>query len=167
MGELTAKQRLFVDEYLVDLNATQAAIRAGYSEKTAEQQAYQLLQKTSVQRAISDAVKARAERTGIDQDRVVDELAKIAFADMAHYVRFDGANAYIDFSAMPASATAAISEIVVDEYTVGRGDDAREVKRVRFKLHAKQAALDALLKHLDQSDLDSRLRAIEERFGLQ
>ena len=167
MNDLTAKQRLFVDEYLVDLNATQAAIRAGYSERTAYSVGHENLKKPDIQQAISEASKARAERTGIDQDRVVDELAKIAFADMAHYVRFDGTNAYIDFSAMPASATAAISEIVVDEYTVGRGDDAREVKRVRFKLHAKQAALDALLKHLDQSDLDSRLRAIEERFGLQ
>ena len=55
MAGLIDKQQRFVDEYLIDLNATQAAIRAGYSEKTAEQQGYQLLQKTSVLKAIEEA----------------------------------------------------------------------------------------------------------------
>ena len=71
---LTAKQARFIEEYLVDLNATQAAIRAGYSEKTAEQQGYQLLQKTSVQRAIEVAVSERSERTKVDQDWVIERL---------------------------------------------------------------------------------------------
>ena len=65
---LTDKQKRFVEDYLVDLNATQAAVRAGYSAKTAEQQAYQLLQKTSVSEAIAAAQAARSERTELTQD---------------------------------------------------------------------------------------------------
>ncbi len=76
MTELTPKQERFVDEYLVDLNATQAAIRAGYSKKTAEQQGYQLLQKTSVLAAIQEAKSKRSERTEITQDWVLQTLVE-------------------------------------------------------------------------------------------
>ncbi len=68
---LSPKQQLFCDEYLIDLNATQAAIRAGYSEKTAEQMGYQLLQKTSVQEYLSERKKDRQKRTEITQDYVL------------------------------------------------------------------------------------------------
>lgn len=71
---LTPKQAAFVDEYLVDLNASKAAIRAGYSEKTADQQAYQLLQKTSVHEAIAARMKERQKRTGITQDYVLQTI---------------------------------------------------------------------------------------------
>ena len=83
---LTAKQSRFVDEYLVDLNATQAAVRAGYSAKTAEQQAYQLLQKTSVQAAITQAKQAREQRTQITADLVLREVASIALAPLGDEV---------------------------------------------------------------------------------
>ena len=68
---LTAKQKRFVEEYLIDLNATQAAIRAGYSPKTAEQEGYKLVQKSSVSEEISKAIAERSKRTGISQDRVI------------------------------------------------------------------------------------------------
>jgi phage terminase small subunit len=82
MANLNPKQKRFVEEYLIDLNATQAAIRAGYSVKTAEQLGYQLLQKTSVSEAIAKAMAERSRRTGISQDRIIQQLAKIAFSDM-------------------------------------------------------------------------------------
>ena len=75
---LTAKQAAFVQEYLVDLNATQAAIRAGYSAKRAGEIGYQLLQKTPIQEAIKAAMGERGERTHITQDFVLSELYKIA-----------------------------------------------------------------------------------------
>lgn len=84
---LTPKQQRFVEEYLVDLNATAAAQRAGYSAKTAAQVGYQLLQKPAVQEAIQAAMADRAKRTGVTQDRVVSELAKIAFTNGADYAR--------------------------------------------------------------------------------
>ncbi len=75
---LTAKQKLFVQEYLVDLNATQAAIRAGYSQKRAGELGYQLLQKTTIQEAINQALAARQKRTQVSQDYVIDKLRQIA-----------------------------------------------------------------------------------------
>ena len=86
---ITKKQKRFVEEYLIDLNATQAAIRAGYSVNTAQEQGYQLLQKTSVQQEIAKAMAERSRRTGINQDRVLLELAKIAFANIGDIMDYD------------------------------------------------------------------------------
>lgn len=85
MARLTEKQKRFVAEYLMDLNATQAAKRAGYSANRASELGYQLLQKTTVQEALKDALQERSERTGITQDAVIEELGKVAFADAADY----------------------------------------------------------------------------------
>lgn len=85
MAKMTAKQQRFCDEYLIDLNATQAAIRAGYSDKRASEQAYQLLQKTTVQNYIAERKQDRVERTEITQDMVLRELALIAFSNAADY----------------------------------------------------------------------------------
>ena len=77
------KQRRFVAEYLIDLNATQAAIRAGYSAKTASSQGERLLRNVEVQRAVAEAKAARSEKTGIDAAWVLSRLAAEAFADLA------------------------------------------------------------------------------------
>lgn len=71
MGKMTAKQQRFCDEYLIDLNATQAAIRAGYSKKTAMEQGYQLLQKTSVQEYIADRMAEKEAELIASQDEVL------------------------------------------------------------------------------------------------
>lgn len=89
MPGLTKKQERFVEEYLIDLNATQAAIRAGYSRKTAEQIGYQLLQKPSVQEKLSEAMARRSKRTGITQDLVLDEIGKVAFRAAADSAESD------------------------------------------------------------------------------
>lgn len=82
MADLNPKQEAFVREYLVDLNGKQAAIRAGYSPKTAEVQASRLLSHVKVQEAIAAGKQAIAERTGITLERVLEEYARIAFADI-------------------------------------------------------------------------------------
>lgn len=74
---LTEKQKRFVQEYLVDLNATKAAIRAGYSAKRASELGYQLLHKTTVQAAIDKALKERSKRTEVTQDYVITKLKEI------------------------------------------------------------------------------------------
>lgn len=71
MAKLTARQKTFVAEYLVSLNATQAAIKAGYSKKTAEVQASRLLRNVQVATAVQKSMEKRAQRTEIDQDRVL------------------------------------------------------------------------------------------------
>lgn len=87
MAKLTPKQRRFVAEYLVDLNATQAAIRAGYSRKTAYSMGQRLLKHVEVQAAIQKAMAEREKRTGVTQDWVVQELYRIASADRGAFAR--------------------------------------------------------------------------------
>lgn len=80
--ELPARQKLFCEEYLVDLNATQAAIRAGYKKKTARSQGQRLLTNVDIQKYISELQKQQSERTGITADTVLKELEKIALSDV-------------------------------------------------------------------------------------
>ena len=83
---MTPKQERFCEEYLVDLNATQAAIRAGYSEKTAKDIACQNLAKLNIQERIAGLRKEQSERTQITADRVVEELKYIGLANIKNYV---------------------------------------------------------------------------------
>ncbi len=78
MANLTAKQSRFVEEYLIDLNATQAAIRAGYSEKTAQEQSSRLLSNVMIANAVSEAMAARSCRTEITADYVLASLREVA-----------------------------------------------------------------------------------------
>lgn len=88
---LTKKQKLFVEEYLIDLNATQAAIRAGYSSDTAKEIGCENLTKPNIRNAIDKALAERSRRTGINQDRVLMELARIALLNPANVVDFNNA----------------------------------------------------------------------------
>ena len=81
MSKLTNKQKTFVEEYLVDLNATQAAIRAGYSEKTAAEMGYENLRKPQITKAIQAAAEERSDRTEVTADNVLAEIASLAFAE--------------------------------------------------------------------------------------
>ena len=90
MRKLSPRQELFVKEYLIDLNATQAAIRAGYSIKTAQEQAYQLLQKPSVQAAIAEAKKDRSAQTQIDANYVLNRLVEIDQMDVLDILTDEG-----------------------------------------------------------------------------
>lgn len=147
--KLNGKQKRFVEEYLIDLNATQAAIRAGYSEKTARQMGTENLAKPVISAAIEEAIAKRAERTEITQDMVLRELAKIGFSNMQDYMKTtpDG-DPYLDFSNLTRDQSAALTEVTVEDYFEGRGEDARAVKRVKFKLADKRAALVDIGKHL-------------------
>jgi phage terminase small subunit len=153
---LTPKQQRFVEEYLIDLNATQAAIRAGYSEKTAGSQAFDLLKKPEINDAVVSAMKEREKRTEITQDMVLKELAKIGFSNMQDYMRVgpDG-DPYLDFSNLSRDQAAALAEVTVEDFKDGRGEDARDVRKVKFKLADKRAALVDIGRHLGMFDKDS------------
>lgn len=88
---MTKKQKIFVEEYLIDLNATQAAIRAGYSTETAGSIGAENLKKPEISRAIAKAMAERSKRMGISQDRVLRELAKIGFSNIEDVVDIDTA----------------------------------------------------------------------------
>jgi phage terminase small subunit len=146
---LTPKQRRFVEEYLVDLNGAQAAIRAGYSSDSAKEMAYENLTKPHVAEALREAQARLSKRTGLTAERVLDELQKLAFANMQDFMRVTSSGEpYIDVSLLTRDQAAALQEFTVEDYTEGRGDDARDVKRVRIKIADKRAALVDLGKHL-------------------
>ena len=90
MSTFTNKQEMFIKEYLIDLNATQAAIRAGYSEKTASQQGERLLRNVQVSAAIQEAMNKRSNKLEITAERVLQEIAKLAFYDPRNFFDDDG-----------------------------------------------------------------------------
>ena len=145
MTELTEKQQRFVNEYLIDLNATQAAIRAGYSAKTADQQGCRMLTNVKVQQKISEEMAERSKRTGVNQDRVVLELAKIAFVNAADVI--DSDDAAIKEGAT-TDDTAAIQSVKVK---VIPGKQGEGIER-EIKLHDKLKALELLGRHLGMWD---------------
>jgi phage terminase small subunit len=155
--KLTPKQARFVQEYLIDLNAAQAAIRAGYSAKTARVIGHEILTKPDIAAAIEKAMAERAERTRLTADWVVEELRKLAGANMLDYMKSTPqGDPYLDFSALTRDQGAALHEVTVEDYVEGRGEDARAVKRVKFRLHDKQVALVSLGRHLGIFDQKAR-----------
>lgn len=143
MRKLTKKQKVFVDEYLIDLNATQAAIRAGYSKKTANNIGPELLGKTCVANAVQEAIKKREQRNEITQDRVLNEIAKLAFSNIQDIYDKDGELIPID--KLPRDVAAAIQEINQDSIS---GDDNETIIKRKYKLSDKKASLELLGKHL-------------------
>src|SRR5580700_11370390 len=114
--KLTPKQARFVQEYLIDLNAAQAAIRAGYSAKTARVIGHENLTNPDIAAAIEKAMAERAERTRLTADWVVDELRKLAGANMADYMRSTPeGDPYLDFSSLTRDQTAALAEVTVED----------------------------------------------------
>ncbi len=145
---LTDKQQRFVEEYLVDLNATQAAIRAGYSARTAEQQAFQLLQKTSVSEAIAELRANISKAAQVEAVRVVKELACITFSDVRKLFREDGSIKHP--SELDEATAAAVASIEFDP------DGGFKVK-----FWDKNSAADKLMKHLGGYEVNVRRTHLE------
>lgn len=138
--KLTYKQQCFCEEYLIDLNATQAAIRAGYSTKCASNIASELMVKPAISEAINKAMAIRSRRTGVNADRVINELAKVAFLNPTDLVDFRDATLYPNAN---GADTAAIASVKVKEVTGDIDSVEREVK-----FCDKLKALELLGKHL-------------------
>jgi phage terminase small subunit len=147
VSALTPKQRQFVEEYLVDLNATQAAIRAGYSRKTARSIAEENLTKPDIAEAIRIAMEARAERTRVAADRVLVELGRIAFSNIR--TLFDEKGALRNIAELSEDEAAALAAVEVSEIFGGRGEDRRLIGCMRkVRLWDKCAALELAMRHL-------------------
>lgn len=145
---LNPKQGRFAREYVIDLNGTQAAIRAGYSEKTAGQQAFDLLKKPEMQARIAELAKDRMQKAEVESVEILREISKMAYSNMLDYVTIGpSGDAYVDLSQLTRDQAAAIQEIVVDDYLDGRGENAREVKKVKIKLADKTRNLELLGKY--------------------
>lgn len=135
---LNEKQKRFVSEYIIDLNAKQAAIRAGYSPKGAEPQASRLLSNAKIQVEIAKAMEDRGKRTGITQDRVLAELSAIAFAKATDYVEVD------DNGIVRIKPTAELT----DEQKKAIASIKEGANGIEIKLTDKTKALEMLSRHL-------------------
>lgn len=143
MSALTPRQAAFVREYLVDLNSTQAAIRAGYSARTAKQQGSRLMTNADVQSAIQAAQASREQRTEITADRVVAELARVAFGDVRRLYRGDGSLIGIPDLGDDAAA-------LIGGFEVQRSGSAEDgfVTTSKVKVNDRLRALEMLGRHL-------------------
>lgn len=147
--KLTGKQERFVEEYLVDLNGTQAAIRAGYSERSARSQANRLLTNDDIQKGLSEGAKARSERTKIDADWLLTRLAAEAEADIADLYTKEG-------SLMPVHdwpitwRQGLISGLDVEQqYAYKDGEKVPDGVVTKVKLSDRVKRLELIGRHID------------------
>jgi phage terminase small subunit len=144
---LTPRQQLFAAEYVVDLNATQAAIRAGYSPATAEQQGCRLLRNAQVAAAVREAHAKRLEAADLTAARVLEEIRRIAFATIGDL--YDDAGCLRPVKSLPPEVQALIASIETDEIWEGQGDSRKLVGHTRkVKLWDKGRHLEMAAKHL-------------------
>lgn len=148
MKKLGPRQRLFVLEYLKDLNATQAAARAGY--KKANKQGPRLLVNAGIKAEINREQKKREERLEVTVDRIEQELAIIGFSDLQNYIDINadtGAIRAKSFEQMPGRASRAL-ESIEENRTIRESADGKESNvvndKIKFKLHSKVTALELL-----------------------
>lgn len=154
--KLTPKQQCFCDEYLIDLNATQAAIRAGYSEKVAKEIGYENLTKPHIKAYIDKRRDAIAKKIEITQEKVVNELAKIGFSNISDFLTYRTAKTVVD---REKDGTSIIDYAQIIELKDSDTIDTSAVKSVKksrdgaftFELHDKLGALRDIAKHLGMS----------------
>lgn len=144
-NKLTPKQRRFIDEYLIDLNATRAAIRAGYSKKTAGPIAAENLSKPIIQAEIQKRRNRLQSKLEITQERVLQELAAIAFANGADYAKV------VNSGLLPTVEMIPTDELPPEKLPAIAGIKANQYG-VEVKLHDKVKALELLGKYLGTFD---------------
>lgn len=168
---LTPRQAAFVREYLVDLNATQAAIRAGYSKHTANEQGARLLANVSVRQLVQRGMDERAERVTVQADVVLREILKLATSDVRKL--FDEQGRLLPPSMMPDDIAASVSSIEVVTTRIPGTDPVEVEHTAKIKLWDKKGSLELLGRHLklftDKVEVEvnealaSRIKAARER----
>lgn len=146
--KLTPRQAAFCRHLITGMSATEAARKAGYSDSYANREAAKLVVKPQV------AAELERLRTKIETDTIMtaqetlEELSKLGRANLLDYFRLTGeGEPVIDLSRITPDQAAALTEIQVEDFLEGRGEDAREVRRVRIKMADKRAALETLGKY--------------------
>lgn len=144
---LNQRRLLFVKEYLVDLNGTQAALRAGYAPSRAEHTAWELMKLPEVQAAIAEGMRERNARVQITQDRVLQEVARLAFLDIRKALHEDGSLKPI--TELDDDTAAAIAGLDLLEEFAGHGEERVQIGWTKkIKLADKARALELLMRHM-------------------
>ncbi len=143
MSRLTPRQERFVEEYLVDLNATQAAIRAGYTKRHADVVGSRLLGKVRIQETLTRRRRELATAHDVTPERVIGEMARLAFADLGEFVRIENGKMIVqdftqaDGTKLDTRCLAEVSETITEHGGT-----------LKVKLHNKREALRDLGEHL-------------------
>jgi phage terminase small subunit len=147
--KLTPKQEQFCLEYIIDFNATQAAIRAGYSKKTAYSIGQQNLKKLEIMQYLAVLKDERQERARKSADEVLEEIENVGFSRVNNTVEWNESGiAFIKNSdEIEDKDAAAIESIQVTEKYAGKGEDMHPILQTKVKLHPKIPALTLLAKH--------------------
>lgn len=142
-----ARHERFCQNVAKGMSATDAYAEAGYNGGASH--ASRLATNGNIKARIAELMGKAAEKAEISVARVLEELAKVGFANMADYIRTtDEGDAYVDLSKLDRDKASVISEVTVEDFKDGRGEDARDVRKIKFKLHDKLSALEKLGKHL-------------------
>lgn len=154
---MTAKQKRFCEEYLIDLNATQAAIRADYSERTAYSIGQENLKKPEIQACMKQLMDERSKRTQISADMVLKEYAKLGFSDITDYLKVTTRERMVKYDTPDGVVFEKEMMQSVDLYDTEEVDPVKmhavaEIKQTKdgiaLKLHDKKGALDSIARHL-------------------
>lgn len=156
--KLSAKQQKFCEEYMIDLNGTQAAIRAGYSAKCAKVQAVENLSKHNIQSVISELKQKLSTKTGVTAERLINELAKIGFSNIQDYI--SGDNLITDISKIPKEQAACIESIKSVTTTESFGKVTNTRVQVSIKLYSKINAIELMGKHIGLFERDNAQKQV-------
>lgn len=166
------QQERFCLEYIIDFNATQAAIRAGYKPNSAGVTASKLLSQATIQERLRELLAEREKRCEITADRVLKELAVLAFSDIKNYIVIDedtGAIRARGFDEMPEDASRALMSVTEDRTIKEDAKDNSKVivyDKVNFRMHDKPKALDMVARHLgmfkDKLELSGQVKTADK-----
>lgn len=145
--EANPKQLRFIQEYPIDMNATQAAIRAGYSEKTAGSKGHALLQKVEISTAIQLLINEGAQKCGLTMELVLRNLKAVVDSDLRRVFKDDGG--LLDVKAFDDDSGLALASVETDELWEGQGENREQVGVTRkVRNYDKVAGIDKALKYL-------------------
>lgn len=154
---LSDQQRAFIAEYLKDRNGTQAAIRAGYSKRSAYSQAERLLRKDEIREAVAAGMERIGDRCELTAERTLREVARVAFFDPRKLFNSDGSPKEI--TELDDDTAAAVAGLEVIEQFEGTGKDRVFTGYLKkYKIADKNSALDKAMKHLGQYERDNEQR---------
>lgn len=137
--------RIFAQEYIIKFNGTEAAIKAGYAEKSARVTASRLLTQDNIQELIQFYMKEREKRTEITGDMVIQELAKLALSDIREL--YDDTGRLLEPHELSDNAAASVSSFKVTSTQIGSKDNLEEKTIEEYKRHSKEKALELLGRH--------------------
>jgi phage terminase small subunit len=154
--QITDQQMKFCKEYMKDFNGKQAAIRSGYSNKTANEQASRLLTNVNVQKYLESLKEKAADKNEKLTEDIKNELIKIGFSDIREFL--DADNTVKDISQLPSSLTVCVESIKKSETEFGEGKTAGTKTSIQFKLHNKLDALEKLARYVGLYEADNKQR---------